>query len=111
MGPVCWAAIVESIRQIGARCFDGQDPALMAELGSANDALGRMFLERGWSEQQLEGFRRQMGEADEPTERLCANKDAIEMYRGFASARQEDLAQVTAEMLARPGQPEWGSCL
>jgi hypothetical protein len=111
MGPVCWAAIVESIRQLGLRCQPGENPGLMAELERSNDALGAMFLERGWSKQQLEGFRRQMGEMDEPTETLCANKDAIEMYRGFVSAKPEDLKAVTDEMIARPGPPEWGTCL
>jgi hypothetical protein len=111
MGPICWAAIVESIRQIGQRCHPGENLGLMAELDRSNDALGAMFLERGWSEQQLEGFRRQMGEADKPTEQLCSNKDAIAMYRGFASTTTEDLTKVTDEMLARPGPPEWGTCL
>ncbi|MFM7402739.1 MAG: hypothetical protein ACKO1N_01325 [Erythrobacter sp.] len=70
-----------------------------------------MFVERGWSLQQLEAFRRQMGEADEPTEQLCAKEDAIKLYRGFASSTQEDLKAVTDEMLARPGPPQWGTCL
>jgi len=111
MGPVCWAAIIESIRQIGIRCFPGENAQVMAELGRSNDAMGAMFLERGWTPQQLEGFRRQMGEADEPTEQLCANRSAVAMYRGIASATPEDLKKVTDEMLARPGAPEWGTCL
>jgi hypothetical protein len=111
MGPVCWAAIVESIRQIGTRCFAGENPDLMSELDRSNEALGAMFLERGWTPEQLEGFRRQMGEADEPAELLCSNEEAIQMYNGFASADRADLAKVTEEMLARPGPPEWGSCL
>lgn len=111
MGPVCWVAIVESTRQIGIRCFPGENPATMAELDRANNALGAMFLERGWSPRQLEAFRRQMGEADEPTEQLCANEGAIEFYRGLASTRPDDLKVVTEEMLARPGPPQWGTCL
>jgi hypothetical protein len=111
MGPVCWAAIVESIRQIGLRCHPNDNPVLMAELERSNDAMGAIFLERGWSPQQLEGFRRQMGEADEPTEQLCANRDAEEMYRGFASAEPAELRRTTEEMLARSGPPAWGTCL
>ncbi|MBA4046686.1 MAG: hypothetical protein C0471_20085 [Erythrobacter sp.] len=111
MGPVCWAAIVESIRQVGIRCYSGENPALMAELERTNEVMGQRFLERGWSEQQLEGFRRQMGETDEPTELLCANEDATQMYHGFASAKPSDIAITTEEMLARPGPPEWGTCL
>jgi len=52
-----------------------------------------------------------MGEVDQPAEQLCANKDAIVMYGEFASAKPSELAQVTDEMLARPGPPEWGTCL
>jgi len=111
MGPMCWAAIVESIRQIGIRCYPVENPTLAAELDQANAQLGAMFLARGWSSQQLEGFRRQMGEADTPTEVLCANADAAQMYRGFASADATDLRKTTEAMLARPGPPQWGTCL
>lgn len=111
MGPVCWAAIVESIRQIGIRCYPGENPALAAELDQANAQLGAMFLARGWTPQQLEGFRRQMGKADTPTEELCANADAAQIYRGFASADAKELRKTTEAMLARPGPPQWGTCL
>lgn len=111
MGPVCWAAIVESIRQIGIRCFDRKDTASIAELERSSQALGKMFLERGWTAEQLERFRRQMGEADTPSEKLCANNDAIQFYQAFAGADQSELAKTTDEMLARPGPPEWGTCL
>jgi hypothetical protein len=111
MGPVCWAAIVEAIRQIGLRCHPNENPNLMAELERSNNAMGAMFLERGWTPQQLEGFRRQMGETDETTEQLCANRDAEEMYRGFASADPAELRGTTEGMLARPGPPAWGTCL
>lgn len=111
MGPVCWAAIVESIRQVGTRCHPGENPALAVELDQATAQLGAMFVARGWTPQQLEGFRRQMGEADTPTEKLCANTEATEMYRGFASADMADLRATTETMLARPGPPQWGACL
>lgn len=111
MGPVCWAAIVESIRQVGTRCYPGKNAALLAELDQANAQLGAMLLERGWTPEQLEGFRGQMGEADTPTEKLCANADAAQMYRGFASANPADLRATTEAMLARPGPPQWGTCL
>lgn len=111
MGPLCWAAIVESIRQVGTRCYPAENAALAAELDRANAQLGAMFVERGWTPQQLEGFRRQMGEADTPTEKLCANADAAQMYRGFASADPADMRATTEAMLARPGPPQWGTCL
>lgn len=111
MGPVCWAAIVESVRQIGLRCFPGEDSQAQATLAVTSDAMGAMFLERGWTPAQLAAFRRQMGEADTPTEELCESRDAVEMYRAFA---REDPAQVqatTQAMLERPGPPRWGTCL
>lgn len=111
MGPVCWAAIVESIRQIGLRCFPGENPEAAAALDRTSEAMGEMFLERGWSPQQLEAFRRQMGEADTPTTELCASEDAIQMYRAFAAADRAELDRTTQEMVARPGPPQWGTCL
>ncbi len=111
MGPVCWAAIIESIRQIGQRCFPGENKETAAALDRTSEAMGAMFLDRGWTPQQLESFRRQMGEADTPTSDLCASKDALAMYKAFASASREELDRTTEEMISRPGPPQWGTCL
>ena len=65
----------------------------------------------GWSEEQLERFRTQMGESDRSADLVCGNEDARLMYRGMSEAGGEEIDRATEELLSRPGPPEWGSCL
>ncbi|MEM6477078.1 MAG: hypothetical protein AAF687_13020 [Pseudomonadota bacterium] len=111
MGPVCWAAIVEATVQIAERCSMDVRQDTIQELNKAGEALGRKFIESGWTLEYLEGFRRQMGEADVATEDLCAKADAVQFAEAVAGSSPEYVKATTEQMLARPGPPEWGTCL
>ncbi len=111
MGPICWAAIVEAVSQVGKRCFDGEHPEVIAELDRSRALLGERFKESGWSQEYLDGFRQQMGETEKSTEALCSNADATQFYLAFANSGPAHISLQTEEMLGRNGLPEWGACL
>ena len=111
MGPVCWAAIVEALSQVGTRCVEDEDPAFRAALDQANLDLGEMLkVKGGWSDEHLAGFRKQMGNHDAPANQLCAG-DGLEFYEAMATGGPEMIALQTEAMLERSGPPEWGTCL
>lgn len=111
MGVICWAAILEAISEVGKRCLSSEDPEIR---GSIDSAISRMDAHLkgvgGWNDQQLDSFKRQMGERDKQTEEICANGDALDFYRA-ATASTRDIEQTTSAMLTLPGKPEWGTCL
>ena len=61
MGPVCWAAIVEALHDIGSKCFADVDPEVVAALAKSREEMGEHFLEQGWTDEGLTRFRQQMG--------------------------------------------------
>jgi hypothetical protein len=111
MGPVCWAAILESISEIGKRCIQEESPAFRAALDEDIARLDAKFLANGWTPDGLERFKVQMGERDRPVGELCSNKDALAFYQGLTKSLPAAIHETTNEMLARPGRPEWGACL
>jgi hypothetical protein len=111
MGPVCWAAILEAVSQVGLRCVEDEDPLIREALDHSNEAMGQLLKGRGGlSEEYLEGFRAQMGEHDTPAEELCAG-DGREFYDAMAVGGPDMITLQTQAMLERKGVPEWGTCL
>lgn len=112
MGPVCWAAILEAISHVGERCVTSEDPAFRSELDRSTQLMRDLLVQRGgWSAEQLQAFRVQMAELDDPDEILCSNPDSVEFYRHLATAGASQIAATTAEVISRPGPVEWGDCL
>lgn len=111
MGPVCWAAILESISEIGKRCIQEESPAFRVAIDEDIARLDAKFLANGWTPDGLERFKVQMGERDRSVAELCGNKSAMAFYQGLAKALPADIHKTTDDMLARPGRPEWGTCL
>ena len=111
MGQICWAAIIEAVSEIGKRCMEEEGPDIRTELDRSNAAMGKMMLDAGWSESDLAGFRKQMGNHDAPTDALCGNDDGLEFYLAVARSGAEEIAKTTDTMLERSGPPEWGTCL
>jgi hypothetical protein len=112
MGFVCWAAILESISEVGRRCVADEKPAFRAAINKSISEIDSHLRQAGrWSDEQLVSFKSQMGEHTASTEKLCGNNDALQMYRALESAGTAELEKTNASMLAKPGKPEWGACL
>jgi len=110
MGPVCWAAILESMSSYGAHCLPDEHTAFKAALEDSIRRFDARFLAAGWSAERLAAFKRQMREEDRPVAQFCASRDALQMYRHLEKSAAE-IGKATEAMVARPGAPEWGTCL
>ena len=112
MGAICWAAILESISEVGRRCIIKEDPAIREALNESIASLDANFKAGGgWSEERLQAFKWQMSERNKSTEEICGSKDAIRMYRDIEKHGARELEQVTAAAISMPGPPIWGTCL
>lgn len=111
MGSVCWAAILEAVSSYGDRCIAHEDRAFRAGLNEAIHRLDAKFLGSGWGEERLTAFKRQMGEEKTPTAELCSSADAFGMYREAEKKGSAWLLKTTDDLIARPGLPQWGTCL
>ncbi len=117
MGPLCWAAIVETAYQTSSRCDLGEDAANQATIdafSNARDALGGNFLANGWTAEGLAAFRAQQGQADASAEQLCGfdrETDTGRFILALAKTPPESIREVTDEMLEHEGEPVWGTCL
>jgi hypothetical protein len=109
-GVLCAWAIYIAIEEVGRRCFPGQNPALQARLTAANERIERYVRDNSAiTDEAVASFRRQMGEADMPDAAFCKG-DFVDMYgrsKGKELARTDDLDK----LLARPGEPKWGTCV
>lgn len=94
----------------GAHCLPDEDTAFKAALEDSIRRFDARFLAAGWSAEQLAAFKRQMREEDRPIAQLCGNRDAMAMYRQLEKSA-DLIGKNTDEMIARPGPPEWGTCL
>jgi hypothetical protein len=110
MGPVCWAAILESMASFGERCLPEEHTAFKAALADSIRRFDARFLAAGWSATRLAAFKRQMREEDQSAAAFCANRDALQMYRHLEKSAAE-IGKATEALVARPGAPEWGTCL
>ena len=111
MGSVCWAAILEAVSSYGKRCVTHENRAFRVGLNEAIHRLDGKFLGSGWSEERLGAFKRQMGEEKTPTPKLCSNADALGIYRETEKHGSAWLLKTTDDLIARPGPPQWGTCL
>ena len=113
-GVLCAWAIYAAIATVGQKCHPGEDPEFQSALGRTIARFDAYVLANSTPSATpawIDAFKRQQGSQDTPTAALCANKDAENMYQALLKAGANEIRKSTDELLARPGNPEWGTCL
>lgn len=110
-GVICALGIFSAMKEVGGRCFPGQDSDFQAELGRAVARLDEYVLTNSeWTAADLETFKKDQSEVGAPVSQLC-REDLTVMYRHMAEGGPAPLKSGTDELVARPGKPSWGDCL
>ena len=111
-GVICAWAIYTTVAEVGGTCFPRENPALQAELRRSVSRIDAYVLRnsKGATPEQLTAFKRQQGHVGAPAARLCV-ADAIQLYRSLEKAGAAKLSAGVDAMLARDGEPTWGTCL
>lgn len=110
-GVICALAIYSAIAEVGARCRAGQDAALQSSIRGIVASLDDYVLRNGdISPEQLRKFKASQAGATTPTERLCKG-DVVLMYDAMKGQDARKVRSEVDKLLARPGQPTWGTCL
>ena len=110
-GEICALAMLEAASEVGRRCRPDGAGSRLAELEKAIERLeAHMVARSGATRTQLDAFRAQMSERNRSDAELC-QADPLSLYETFASAAPDRLREAVDELIARPGPPEWGSCL
>jgi hypothetical protein len=110
-GVICALGISSAMKEVGDRCFAGQDPDFQAELARAVARLDEYVLTNSeWTPSDLEAFKKDQSEVGAPEARLC-REDLTRMYKEMAAQGPGPVKESTDELVARPGKPSWGDCL
>jgi hypothetical protein len=113
-GVLCAWAIYTAIAEIGRKCHAGEHPEFQAELDdiiARTDAYVLANSTPPVTQAFVDKFKREQGQKDVPGADLCANGDGEDLYQVLLKAGAAEIRKSTDELLARPGNPQWGTCL
>lgn len=110
-GVICSWAIVTVLAEVGDVCFPGQNPALQAELRRSVARIDQYVLRNSktMTSARMAEFKRQQGHVGAPASQVCI-ADAIQLYRSVEKAGAAKLLSGIDTLLARDGEPTWGTC-
>jgi len=110
-GVICTLGIFSAMKEVGNRCFPGQDADFQSELGRAVERLDEYVLTNSeWTASDLETFKKDQSLVDAPQPKVC-REELIGMYKQMAADGPSPVKSGTDELVARPGMPTWGDCL
>jgi len=108
-GLTCTWTMLRTSVAVGRRCRVTPNPGLQGTLEHSVSRLEDHVRETAPAFlAQLEQHRRQID--GQSTAQLCAG-DAVSFYNEMATGEPEALRDLTDQMIASPGPPEWGACL
>jgi len=113
-GVLCAWSIMAAIAEIGRKCHAGEDVELQGKLDGAVARIDAYVLansDPATTRAQIEEFKRIQGHNDVPAGKMCVPGDGEIMYQEFARAEPDMIRTWLDELLARPGNPSWGTCL
>ena len=101
-----------AVAEVGDACFPGQNPALQAELRRSVARIDQYVLrnDRSMTSDKMAEFKRQQGHVGAPAAQVCV-ADAIQLYRSVEKVGAAKLSASVDAILARDGEPTWGTCL
>jgi hypothetical protein len=112
-GVVCAWAIYSAMAEVGGRCLPEEDLEFQEELQRSVARIDEYVLLNASppvTVEQVAEFKREQGNTDSTTEHLCG-AEMIGYFRSFAEQGADSVRTATDQMLARPGNPTWGTCL
>lgn len=110
---ICAWAIYTVMNEVGPRCHPGEDAAIQAEVARAVEKIDAYVLANLTptpTREDLDAFKRKQGHVGAPAEQLCTGS-AEEMYEALVAQGPAPIRQSVDELLERPGEPTWGTCL
>ena len=109
-GVLCVWAIYAATSEVGRRCFPNDAPEFQAELKSYLARIDAYVAKNSkMTPGEIEKFKRQQGLMDAPRETVCRG-DGVIMYQKMKLGGGASLRQAADKMLARAGEPTWGTC-
>ncbi len=109
---ICAWAIYTTMASVGAKCFQGKNSRLQADLEEVVARIDAYALKnaRSASPAMIAEFKRRHGHVDTPASELCRS-DAVIMYQRLEKSDWTNARQQIGKSLARDGEPTWGTCL
>ncbi len=110
-GVICAWAIYSLVEEVGRRCAPERYPEAQAELRRTVQRLDDYV--RANSEltpEQIAQFKSEQAHVGAPEAELCQG-DALQMFERLAEVNPVELSASVDAMVARPGEPTWGTCL
>ena len=111
-GVICAWAIYTLASEVGTRCHPGEDVDVQAELQRSVSLIDAYVVANSnphLTQQQVDEFKRTQGHVGEPLESLCQG-DADQLYRSLAQQGALAIRDSVRSLLARSGEPTWGTC-
>ncbi|MBL8543328.1 MAG: hypothetical protein JNJ63_05920 [Hyphomonadaceae bacterium] len=112
-GVICAWALYTVASEVGRRCHPGEDVELQEELERAVSQIDAYVVANTnphVTQQQLHEFKRQQGHVGDSEEFLC-HGDAHDLYRSSVEQGASAIRAHVENMISRPGEPTWGTCL
>jgi hypothetical protein len=109
-GVVCAWAIYAAIAEVGRRCFPDDAPEFQAELRNSVARIDAYVAKNSkMTPDDIARFKRQQAHVDAPREAVCRG-DGVTLYQNMKRGGATPLRQATDKILARAGEPTWGTC-
>lgn len=112
-GVICAWAIMAAMNEVGRRCYPGQHADVQATLRDALTRIDAYVVANATpppTQDQIDDFKRRQGSSDATHDQVCRG-DADQMYLHFVEQGAEAIRAYIDPLLARPGEPRWGTCL
>ena len=105
---MCGWVFLIAVREVGRRCFAGQDVEVQAQLDKSVAALDRYVMRNSkMSAADVARFHVQEGKEGAPEAQLC-HGDLLPLYRQYRSMGAREIRAITDAMVSRPGPPTYG---
>ncbi len=110
-GVICAWGIFTIVAEVGRQCFPNEDAEFQGELRSSVARIDTYVARNSKiTPGDIKKFKREQGHEGAPRAQLCQG-DAVAMYQSMKRGGATPIRQATDEMLARAGEPTWGTCL
>lgn len=110
-GVVCALAIYSAVAEIGGQCFPENDKDFQTHLRNSVARLDAYVLANSKITQtDLDRFKRSQSLRGQPKAKVCS-PEMIAMYQSMAKAGPIEMDNAIDKLVARPGDPTWGTCL
>ncbi len=110
---ICIWAIYGVAAEVGKRCHANEDPGVQAELQRSLSRIREYVLansDPAVTPEQVETFERNQTHSDAPQDAAFCRGDAEQLYQSITEQGEQTIRTSTDDLLARPGNPSWGTC-